>query len=116
MTMKTIRSIALLLPGFGAAMLCAHSARAQQVDVNPPLPNVLILLDTSGSMEKMLDGTDPEASNATCSPGVQSSPNRWGIAVQALTGSIGPYYSCYAMPRSKGSAFDLEYSINGLSP
>jgi len=116
MRIRSIRSVVFLLPAFGAASLYAHAARAQQMDVNPPLPNVLILLDTSGSMEKMLDGQDPENESATCSPGVQSSPNRWGIAVQALTGSVAPYFSCLAMPRSKGSRFDLEYSINGLSP
>ncbi len=28
-------------------------------DMAPPLPNVLLLLDTSGSMERMIDGSDP---------------------------------------------------------
>ncbi len=117
MRTRTARSIVFLGPAIGAAVLCSsHVARAQQVDVNPPLPNVLILLDTSGSMEKMLDGNDPESENATCSPGVQTAPNRWGIAVQALTGSMSPYYSCVAMPRTSGGAFDLEYRINGMSP
>jgi type IV pilus assembly protein PilY1 len=100
----------------GVLGFVARDAAAQTVDVNPPLPNTLILLDNSGSMEKMIDGTDPESSNATCSPGVQTAPNRWGAAVQALTGDIAPYYSCYAMPRTRNSEFDLEYRINGKVP
>src|SRR5277367_2784467 len=79
-------------------------ARAHaQVDVNPPLPNVMILLDTSGSMENMLDGNTPESENAQCSLAYQGNsvtvvstttlatgtpPNRWGIAMQSLTGSM----------------------------
>jgi type IV pilus assembly protein PilY1 len=94
-----------------------QQADAQQLDVNPPLPNVMILLDTSGSMEKMISGADPSSSPAsTCNPGVASSPNRWGVALQALTGDVLPYYSCSPMSRASGSAFDLEYRINGLSP
>src|SRR5690349_9951122 len=80
-----------------ACLLIPSAASAQQLDVSPPLPNVLVLLDTSGSMEKMIDGTDPEA-NATsasaCVPGQASAPNRWGIALQSLTGDVSPYFSC----------------------
>ncbi len=108
----------------------AYSAKAQTIDVNPPLPNVLILLDTSGSMENMLDGNTPESENATCAysyagntvninattAATGTPPNRWGIAMQALTGSMSPAYNCVSMPRAKGSYFDTEYSIDGHSP
>lgn len=108
----------------------AYEARAQTIDVNPPLPNVLILLDTSGSMENMLDGNTPESENATCAysysgntvlvntatAATGTSPNRWGIAMQALTGSMSPAYNCVSMPRAKGSYFDTEYSIDTKSP
>ena len=40
-----------------AGLGLARDVRAQQIDVNPPMPNVMVLLDTSGSMEKMPDGT-----------------------------------------------------------
>ena len=101
-----------------------------QIDVNPPLPNVVILLDTSGSMENMLDGNTPESENATCgltytgnnvtvvnatSLANGTSPNRWGIAMQALTGNMSPTYACVSMPRATGSYFDTEYSIDGKS-
>lgn len=85
---------------------------AQQIDVAPPLPNVMLLLDNSGSMEKMIDG-----SAAKCEAlGTASSPNRWGQAVQSLTGGIAPHYSCVSMPRATGSAFEDEYTINGSAP
>lgn len=113
---RVLRAGSLGLLAGATALLCAHSAQAQSVDVNPPLPNALILLDTSGSMEKMIDGTDPESSGATCSPGVQTTANRWGAAMQSLTGDVAPYYSCYAMPRTRNSEFDLEYRINGNVP
>ena len=52
----------------GAALAVASGpAAAQQVDTNPPLPNVLLMIDNSGSMERMIDGTLPEATPAnTC--------------------------------------------------
>ncbi len=111
-----LRGTLLGLLGGACALSAGHTARAQQVDVNPPLPNAVILLDTSGSMEKMLDGNDPESEGATCSPGVSTLPNRWGIAMQSLTGDMAPYYSCYGMSRASGSEFDSEYKINGISP
>jgi type IV pilus assembly protein PilY1 len=117
-----------------AGVLSSGRARAQAVDENPPLPNVLLLVDNSGSMERMINGDLPEANTAAnapsvCVPGTASNPNRWGIALQTLTGNITPYYSCYSEPRSstntllgQGSItyptidFVSEYSINGKAP
>jgi type IV pilus assembly protein PilY1 len=106
-----------------AAALWATSAHAQFGSANVPLPNVLLLQDTSGSFEYMVDGNTPEtaAEGGTCAfnmpanpngyPGtVQSNPNRWGVAIQALTGNILPYYSCAAMDRSQ-QGFLNQYSI-----
>src|SRR6202044_2228223 len=74
----------------------------------PPLPNVMILLDTSGSFERMIDGSLPEANanggNNACQFGIQTTPNRWGTALQALTGDIQPFYSCVAESRASGAA------------
>jgi type IV pilus assembly protein PilY1 len=96
-----------------ATLLVSESANAQLGAANVPLPNVLILLDTSGSFEYMIDGNTPETlgENGTCNPGVQSVPNRWGVAVQALTGNIQPYFSCASMDRTK-QGFLNQYSIN----
>lgn len=43
----------LMAASTGFALAAAPSlARAQQVDTNPPLPNVLLLIDNSGSMKQ----------------------------------------------------------------
>src|SRR6478609_5542804 len=104
--MKPVSHSSLRYATLASILLGTSAANAQLVDVNPPLPNVLILLDTSGSMENMLDGNTPESENATCAYSYSgttvlvntalassgTSPNRWGIAMQALTGSMSPTY------------------------
>ncbi|WP_170229466.1 PilC/PilY family type IV pilus protein [Polyangium fumosum] len=96
-----------------ASFLAADLARAQ-VDVNPPLPNVLLLLDTSGSMENMVDGRRPEEAGAACLPGATTPMNRWATLVSVLTGTI-QNFSCFAQDRGT-SAFLDEYSIGGAPP
>ena len=117
---RLARRLALAVGAFGASLLGAQSSRAQQTDVNPPLPNVMLLLDSSGSMESMADGTDPDAAPASkCTLGTSSLANRWGTAVQALTGEIsgpsGAKYSCVSQPRT-GTAFQNEFGIVGNKP
>jgi type IV pilus assembly protein PilY1 len=135
-----------LLLGTGAAAIAflgGRHAEAQLGSTNTPLPDVLLLVDNSGSFEHMIDGSNPEdapnnpiVSNginlyAECLAGnaappaswadVQGTiPNRWGNMVQALTGSISPAYNCYAMSRNTPppSGFLDQYTINltGASP
>jgi type IV pilus assembly protein PilY1 len=111
----------------GVALLgVAPLARAQQLDLNPPAPNVLLLLDTSGSMERMIDGQTPEAGGQPCNydltgkvitGAVAPTPNRWGNVIQALTGSwTNGVYNCVDMPRTPGSQFTNEYQIAGVKP
>ncbi len=96
-----------LLPG-------AASAQTGAIDVSKPAPNVMILLDTSGSMEKLPNGKDP-----TCTLGSVSDKNRWGAAVESLTGTIADAsgnekYSCVTMSRSSGDpVFPVEYAMPG---
>lgn len=94
-------------------LLLSKSASAQIGAANVPPPNVLILLDTSGSFENMIDGNTPETAGegGTCVPGTQSIPNRWGTAVQALTGNIQPYFSCASMNRASAGFFN-QYAIS----
>jgi len=140
MRMRIARSLAAASSGV-ALVLAGADARAQQFDLNPPLPDVLLLVDNSGSMERMVDGTLPEdnAANAcdvsncvvangtppvtTCTLATRASPlaqfpppNRWNNVLQALTGSPANGYHCIAMPRAAGSTFATEYAINGASP
>jgi type IV pilus assembly protein PilY1 len=126
-----------------ALMAAAGGARAQQTDTNPPLPNVLLLIDNSGSMERMIDGSTPETDPSTSTPKTSSGfngcacqdqgpgkaplcpdwtkgntvsapvANRWNTVQTALTGSLQNGFNCVAMPRTPGSTFDKEYQING---
>jgi type IV pilus assembly protein PilY1 len=111
-----------------ATFLVSDRANAQLGAANVPLPNVMLLLDTSGSFEYMIDGKTPETAGeggTCCVAGAvgcdvangypagsgESTPNRWGVAVQALTGSILPYYQCASMNRSQ-QGFYNQYAIS----
>jgi type IV pilus assembly protein PilY1 len=99
-------SLALL-----AVALAPSHARAQ-ADLNPPLPNVLLLVDTSGSMEYKTDGTE-----VTCNPGNLAGVNgksRWVDLVEVLTGSIKDY-TCQEINRLDSTVgFRLgEYALGG---
>src|SRR5579864_3743671 len=120
------RTLAAILAACAPALVPA-AARAQQIDTNPPLPNVLLLVDNSGSMERMINGTLPESSASTacncdatsgaCNLSAQpNSANRWGVLLQALTGTVQGGYNCASMPRTPGSVFASEYQINGVAP
>ncbi len=99
------------------ATAIAGSASAQS-DLSPPPPNVMLLIDTSGSMEYMADGTSPLVDNAgKCLPPApgKTNLNRWATLVSVLTGSV-QNFSCYAQPRTKSSPFETEYSLSGVAP
>src|SRR3954454_18144156 len=124
-----MRRIGIRFPLLARAVLAAapttlllaasHDAHAQSAGTtNRPLPNVMLLVDTSGSMERMPDnslpsddkqpGTNVPIGSAPfnhCTPGTESNPNRWGMLVQALTGNMQPYFSCAAMSRAAGTPF-----------
>ncbi len=115
-TKRYSRRIAAL-PLFLLSALTATRAYGQAGVTKKALPNVLLLVDTSGSMERMFDGTMPgTVAGTACSPGVASTPNRWGALVQALTGNVQPFYSCDAISRTNNNAFKNEYKINGSMP
>lgn len=126
-----IRLLLLSAPALALAT-STHDAHAQSAGTtNTPLPNVLLLIDTSGSMERMPDNSlpiedhDPAAAPGVkltaapfnhCSPGVESNPNRWGMLVQALTGNMQPFFSCAEMTRKTNTAFANEFKIGTSSP
>ena len=104
----------------GVALAClAQAPRVwAQADTNPPLPNAMLLIDSSGSMEYMmgLDKTGkptlPKCANGD--PNGVNEQNRWATLATVLTGEI-PQFACVAQSRSD-PAFVGEYSINGKSP
>ena len=90
--------------------LLSVRALAQQ-DINPPLPNVMLMVDTSGSMEFMPDGSIPTVCGATNN---SSDINRWAALVSVLTGTV-ENRGCYKQLRSSAN-FVTEYAIGGVPP
>jgi type IV pilus assembly protein PilY1 len=97
----------------GLAGLVFPAVAWAQSDVERPLPNVLLLVDSSGSMEfRAEDNALPE-----CNPGNPSLTNeksRWIELVEVMTGTLGSY-SCFAQDRST-TAFRNEFTIDGQAP
>src|ERR1700756_4443531 len=100
--MRTSRKV-LLAAGRAAVALAALSPAAAlaQNDVSPRLPDVLLLLDTSGSMDYLIqpnpnDGISPMTPEDPAAPaGAKCSLNgstmvmtRWASLVSVLTGSF----------------------------
>lgn len=121
-----VRALATAGAAALAATLAEPSARAQ-VDINPPLPDVLLLIDTSGSMEYLI-GLDPVTGKALL-PGDPGAPadskcdpttvnpnqilNRWASLVSVLTGTISNF-SCQQVQRD--ATFAAEYQYYGADP
>lgn len=104
------RALTAMTALLGALGLSRHAAA--QTDVNPPLPNVMLLVDSSGSMEyKSSSSAFP-----TCDPtgAVPSEKSRWIELVEVLSGSIQDY-RCNAVDRSS-SLFRNEYALGGVDP
>ncbi len=137
--MRTLTRILLASGGAALAGLAPRGAAAQ-ADLSPHLPNVLLLLDTSGSMEYLIppDPNDPSGvalmtpesphapagaqcivpANATNSPAWSSTnattvENRWASLVSVLTGSFASgAFGCEDAKRNTGK-FVSEYSYAG---
>ncbi|MFO0557244.1 MAG: PilC/PilY family type IV pilus protein [Polyangiales bacterium] len=128
----TIRRIGA---GFGAVAAAAvlsgvllPSVASAQSDVRLIRPNVLIMLDTSGSMEwrngvinDQCFGGDGGSCNrcviagggevAQCSPlcPADQQKNRWITALEVLTGDI-LNYSCRELPRNNATTYAYDYN------
>jgi len=110
------RRAIVAIAGVAAAAAAARTASGQ-IDTNPPLQNVMLLVDTSGSMEYASDG-----SNVTCDQVDASLPNepkgaptksRWTQVVEVLTGDV-QNYSCYTQDR-RSNAFREEYKLANVN-
>lgn len=101
---------ATTLAFFAGLLLLPETARAQ-ADVNPPLPNVLLLVDTSGSMEYKLGSTSfPSCTPSSALPASEKS--RWIELVETLTGSIANY-RCERVDRTAVSFLTSRYGTGG---
>jgi type IV pilus assembly protein PilY1 len=104
---RSLGSVAL-----ACLVLSAARRASAQTDENPPLPNMLLLVDTSGSMEQQANG-----SNVTCNPATPAGVNhksRWVTLVEVLTGTIDNY-SCQELDRLS-TAFSSEYALASGQP
>lgn len=110
--MRRLHRILVVTGGAALPSLVAAAARAQ-LDVDPPAPDVLLLVDTSGSMERTVAGGEP-----ICVPLGPPPPDaqrsRWTSVVEALTGPVAGF-SCLAQPRTK-AAFWSEYRLGAVDP
>jgi type IV pilus assembly protein PilY1 len=109
-TSLRLRPLALGLCSSAIALSAARRSSAQ-AEAQKPAPNVMLLVDTSGSMEWKTDGTFP-----SCVPGdtTVQQKSRWIDLVEVLTGSFNNY-SCWAEDRSS-TAFLNEFSLSGVQP
>ena len=84
------RLTGLLLASLGPST----KVSAQAPDIRNIRPHVMLLVDTSGSMERKPDCicTTPACLEClpVCSPGAYEE-NRWSVVAQALTGEFSPY-------------------------
>ena len=106
---------------FASALFLPHTSRVQaaEADVNPQLPNVLLLVDTSGSMEyKTSSNSFPacryDATGVAPSAPATSEKSRWIDLVEVLTGSISNY-DCQRLDRGS-AAFKNEYKVSSTLP
>jgi type IV pilus assembly protein PilY1 len=87
-----------------------------QADVKPPPPNILLLVDTSGSMDyKTGSSSFPTCKYAGAGDtGLTSERSRWIDLVEVLTGSISKY-QCQRLDRNS-SSFRTEYASGAAEP
>lgn len=85
----------------------ASSAFAQDIsdpDIRNVRPVVMLLVDTSGSMERMSGGSDARLPVCGGSPASRNERNRWTQMVEALTGTWSDSnYFCDAVSRTGAS-------------
>lgn len=93
----------------GVASGSRHAAA--QADVNPPPPNVLLLIDSSGSMEyKTGTSTLP-----VCNPTGTSEKSRWIDLIEVMTGTIQNYH-CQAISRARSTFAAGEWLVSAINP
>ncbi len=120
-TLRRSRTSLMRLSSLGAALAClAYAAPgAAQADVNPQMPNVLLLVDTSGSMEYTTSSnTFPvcryDANGLIPAPPTTSDKSRWIDLLEVMTGSI-VNYDCQSIDRGS-AAFKAEYKVLSTLP
>lgn len=99
------KALIVSLAGVLASALTAGSALAQtDPDIRNIRPMVMLLVDTSGSMERMPGGTDAPLPMCSGTASGTNQHNRWTTVLEALTGSWpSTSFYCNATPRNTAS-------------
>lgn len=108
------------LPVVIVGLICggpAVSNTAAQSGAGPDVrginPLMMLVVDTSGSMEYKTECECTSNSCVNCYPGCEKGPpyvkNRWAITLEALTGGWANGFSCQTFPRSNSAAFDYDF-------
>jgi type IV pilus assembly protein PilY1 len=116
--MKLRRIQFAAVAGSLASFAAMAHAQTEGADVLPQQPNVLLLVDTSGSMEWKSSGDvspvcDPTNPNTTTT--TPNEKSRWIELVETLTGTVDDY-SCYAERRDSTTNFSQEFELSPTDP
>ena len=98
----------------GLTLTAGHALA--QADILPPPPDVMLLVDTSGSMDyKTSSNAFPTCRySGVTDTGATSERSRWIDLVEVLTGSINNY-DCQRLDRGSAN-FKSEYGLSGGNP
>jgi type IV pilus assembly protein PilY1 len=111
-----MRTRTTLLVALLAALAVPAGSRAQTPDIRDVPPVILLVIDTSGSMERRPDCVCVTVGCAECYPVCSAGTynrSRWATLLEALTGSFDGY-SCSRQERTGGpyaGAYDEGYFI-----
>jgi type IV pilus assembly protein PilY1 len=125
---KRIGCIAVCLLA-GPLLLLPTRAAAQAPDLREIIPYLMLVIDTSGSMERQTSCVCQSPACTECLPncgltnanavvnGVNVKKNRWATTLEALTGSFTSF-ECTALPRTQpnGATYDLGYYMDYHQP
>ncbi|AKT44011.1 hypothetical protein [Chondromyces crocatus] len=110
--MRSLRPLLVVACGVVVPFQGVTPAYAQ-LDLHAPAPNVLLLVDTSGSMERTVAGGLPVCAPLGPSPPEQAR-SRFTNVVEALTGAVADF-TCLAQDRMEARFVD-EYRFGGVAP
>jgi type IV pilus assembly protein PilY1 len=112
-----ISSFAVL--GLSLLALMPQRVSAQEPDIRSIRPAVMLLVDSSGSMDYELgSASGPTGGFPTCTGSVSASneTNRWITLLEALTGEYNNYYCSAVDRRSYTGAADQYYAHSSFEP
>lgn len=117
---RRIRTLGTTATAVVMMLAATGSARAQQgqPDIRNIRPAMMLVVDTSGSMERLPGCSCTGQSCTECLPDCDAGEkNRWAVTLEALTGSWDDF-QCERQERTSanGATYDLGYPIPHFQP